>query len=581
MITCECLQGTKDNKGYPCLTEFLLDYLQHYSYTEIHIVVYQQDQKILEKAFLSLLRSGITATVVMLRPSGVIPVASSGDGTEGSTMLPKNFAFLTSGEMPVFLTTFGTISSLQDAFDWSFSRASREATWVFIGQDMKSFLSKDSYFPLDNKIIFAQWNNQNNSRTAKIDLWEAYQAAPHLTKIATKVGYWGSPLRHNSNPSSSSFGSPPAFKLTTLDRGANSTNVPEEKKKETGADYFFPSGNIEPRRNDLTGLHIRCLTDTWEPFTDNQPDAEYGVKIGGFMGQSFDVIRDLLNFTYTCRQAPDRQFGDKINGSWTGLVGELLNGRGDVIVTALDSTYERTQVIDFCLPSGVIEYGLIIRRPEPETWTNYTRIMDLSAWLVYLCYIVISCLLYHIFVVWADHGQTQPLADSVFDIMSLHVNQGDIAVEGASKRIFLFVVVMTSWLTLTFYTSVLISSLTIPLINPPFKDIAGLLKVKSYDMGLQKGNSEVERFRTSKDPAIQEAWSKIVMQNPANLVQTAEEGIRRVMEESFAFFLESGYYFYHNSNNCSIIPVGGTVFRYGAGIAVQMDSPLRLILNYQ
>ncbi|XP_068247506.1 glutamate receptor ionotropic, kainate 2-like [Palaemon carinicauda] len=144
----------------------------------------------------------------------------------------------------------------------------------------------------------------------------------------------------------------------------------------------------------------------------------------------------------------------------------------------------------------------------------------------------------------------------------------------------MFVVIMTSWLTLTFYTSVLISSLTIPLINPPFKDIAGLLEVKSYDMGLQKGNSEVERFRTSKDPIIEQVWSKIVMRNPNNLVQTAEEGIRKVLEEKFAFFVESGYYFYHNKNNCSLIPVGGTVFRYGAGIAVQKGSPLRLILNY-
>ena len=46
--------------------------------------------------------------------------------------------------------------------------------------------------------------------------------------------------------------------------------------------------------------------------------------------------------------APDRQYGALMeNGSWTGIVGEVLRSNANVLAVALDHSYERTKVLDF------------------------------------------------------------------------------------------------------------------------------------------------------------------------------------------------------------------------------------------
>ena len=35
------------------------------------------------------------------------------------------------------------------------------------------------------------------------------------------------------------------------------------------------------------------------------------------------------------------------NGSWTGIVGEIVNNKADIVAVTLDNTYERTKVLDF------------------------------------------------------------------------------------------------------------------------------------------------------------------------------------------------------------------------------------------
>ena len=90
---------------------------------------------------------------------------------------------------------------------------------------------------------------------ANVKLWEVYQATPKLKQRTVMVGYW------RDSFSSSSFESLSNSSLWPENNGRK-----YEKKGSNHGDnkvsYFFPSANIAPRRNDLTGLHIRCLTET-------------------------------------------------------------------------------------------------------------------------------------------------------------------------------------------------------------------------------------------------------------------------------------------------------------------------------
>lgn len=74
-----------------------------------------------------------------------------------------------------------------------------------------------------------------------------------------------------------------------------------------------------------------------------------------------DLLKELskkINFTYSLALSPDGQFGDFLmkntSGSgkkeWSGLIGELVQERADLIVAPLTINPERAEFIDFSKP---------------------------------------------------------------------------------------------------------------------------------------------------------------------------------------------------------------------------------------
>lgn len=68
-------------------------------------------------------------------------------------------------------------------------------------------------------------------------------------------------------------------------------------------------------------------------------------------------------------------------------------------------------------------------------------------------------------------------------------------VPGHARRLLQLAVVTTSWLIIVFYNSVLVSTLTVPILVPPFSDAEGFLKAGTHKLSLMRGNSEVERLK--------------------------------------------------------------------------------------
>ena len=58
-----------------------------------------------------------------------------------------------------------------------------------------------------------------------------------------------------------------------------------------------------------------------------------------------------MDFDYEIIPSTKNQYGHKLaNGSWTGLVGDLISGEIDISVATLTMTTEREEVIDFVAP---------------------------------------------------------------------------------------------------------------------------------------------------------------------------------------------------------------------------------------
>ena len=64
----------------------------------------------------------------------------------------------------------------------------------------------------------------------------------------------------------------------------------------------------------------------------------------------------MFVYRYTCHTPIDSEFASFRNGSWTGLVKEILGNTADVIVTSLDFTTQRSEAVDYLVGLRSIGY---------------------------------------------------------------------------------------------------------------------------------------------------------------------------------------------------------------------------------
>lgn len=55
----------------------------------------------------------------------------------------------------------------------------------------------------------------------------------------------------------------------------------------------------------------------------------------------------LFAISARCERSPDGTWGTLRDGAWTGMLGQLIKGEGDVALAPLDRTYPRSQVVSF------------------------------------------------------------------------------------------------------------------------------------------------------------------------------------------------------------------------------------------
>ncbi|KAK3867404.1 hypothetical protein Pcinc_027132 [Petrolisthes cinctipes] len=350
--------GASREKQYPGLFHLLHDYIQHYSFKEVYFVVGSEDVELVRTG-LTLFKKATTTTnsvinvtrdlhrlrsIVEAFPKRPLPVTAFQKGKSANSRPQLNG--VTVYTKPIFVSTLSTVLDMYKWTQIEMSEAARKLTWLVVASTLDPLLSPQYYLPLDNLVTLAVWGDTQEKKRSfsggHVQFWEVYQPTQSLPHRAILIGHYPLPPQQ----------SPVGVQMSTMRDFGEGSAIPS-----------YPSENYAYRRINLTGLHLRCLTATWEPFAYNTREEETGeqergrrgdLRIGGFMGEMFNLLSITLNFTYTCKSSPDGEFGDLNGGRWSGLVGEMVKGRGDIIVTGLDSTPARSAVLDFCYPSGDI-----------------------------------------------------------------------------------------------------------------------------------------------------------------------------------------------------------------------------------
>uniref|UniRef100_A0A8C6MGH5 Glutamate receptor n=1 Tax=Nothobranchius furzeri TaxID=105023 RepID=A0A8C6MGH5_NOTFU len=118
----------------------------------------------------------------------------------------------------------------------------------------------------------------------------------------------------------------------------------------------------------------------------------------GFCVDMLRELADVLKFSFKIKLVDDGLYGaPEPNGSWTGMVGELINRKADLAVAGFTITSEREKVIDFSKPFMTLGISILYRvhLARKPGYFSFLDPFSPAVWLfMLLAYLAVSCVLF-------------------------------------------------------------------------------------------------------------------------------------------------------------------------------------------
>lgn len=227
------------------------------------------------------------------------------------------------------------------------------------------------------------------------------------------------------------------------------------------------------------------------------------------------------------------------------MVGELMDGSADVVVTGLSLNNERARVIDYSTVIYTTEIGLLIRKPgsnQPNLWA-YLFIFTLDTWMLIVAAIVVLGINY--FCVNSTkiksnrHKHEGRGIQNYIALVFLAMLQLEypITIKNVSSRTLHLSTWFFAYLIFAFYTADLTSRLTV---LPEAESFASLEEAteKGYKLILLKGaNGHVIFSSAAEGTPRHKIWKEVIEPNPELLAKDRKEAMNLLLtKEKHAYF---------------------------------------------
>ncbi|CAH0599387.1 unnamed protein product [Chrysodeixis includens] len=389
---------------------------------------------------------------------------------------------------------------------------------------------------------------------------------------------------------------------------------------------LLPGVELEPLK-----MFFRIGTAPAVPWTLPKLDPQTGQQMFDedgqpmYEGYCIDLIARLsetMSFDYEIVSPRSGGFGRKLpNGSWDGVVGDLMRGETDIAISALTMTAEREEVIDFVAPyfeqTGIL---IVIRKPIRKTSLfKFMTVLRTEVWLSIVAALVLTG-----FMIWLldkyspysarNNPDAYPypcreftLKESFwFALTSFTPQGGGEAPKALSGRTlvaayWLFVVLM-----LATFTANLAAFLTVERMQTPVSSLEQLARQSRINYTVVEGSSVHQYFINMKfaEDTLYRVWKEITLNatsdqaqyrvwdypireqyghillaiNASGPVPDAKTGFQQVNDHTdadFAFIHDSAEIKYEVTRNCNLTEVGEVFAEQPYAIAVQQGSRLQ------
>ncbi|XP_055348089.1 glutamate receptor-like [Paramacrobiotus metropolitanus] len=319
----------------------------------------------------------------------------------------------------------------------------------------------------------------------------------------------------------------------------------------------------------------------------------------GYTVDFLQYLKTLTNRSMVLHHSTDKYFyGNKIDGTWTGAVGEVLRKEADFALGDLSILSERAEVVDFTIPFISDDYVILMKQEgeKKKGMFGFLEAFSLTLWLSILLalmgtFVVIvfvgritSSEWYHINACDPDQSQVLRNDFTVEEALWLalstllqqgpNIKPGSIATKIAVGSWFIWALIVSQS-----YTAALAAYFTIDRMQTPIQAIEELANQIDIDYGVLEADQASEYFfKHAKQDVFQRM--SLNMKEHNSKVKSVAEGLQRVRQGGYAFIGPRTVLEYANNGYpCDTRIIGLPLFNSLYGIAVRSGAPLRKTLT--
>ncbi|XP_063955091.1 glutamate receptor ionotropic, kainate 2-like [Lytechinus pictus] len=329
--------------------------------------------------------------------------------------------------------------------------------------------------------------------------------------------------------------------------------------------------------------------------TEDGRTLEGNARFEGFCIDLLQFISEKVGFDYRIKLVEDGNYGGQLeNGSFDGMVAELMERKADLAVAPLTISYVREQVIDFSKPFMYLGVTILYRVPEPQNPGVFSFLNPLSfdIWMyIIMAYLTVSLSFFMLArfspYEWYNSHPINPEYDAVenqFTLLScLWFSFGGLMQQGSelNPKAFSTRVLSGFWwffslILVSSYTANLAAFLTVERMVSPITNADDLAKQTTIEYGTRTSGATNTFFSRSKIHTYKTMW-EFMSSKQHVFVQTYREGIDRVLNnKNYAFLMESTMAEYEVSQHCkNLTMIGGLMNSRGYGVGTPLGSRYR------
>ncbi|GIX69974.1 glutamate receptor 1 [Caerostris extrusa] len=304
---------------------------------------------------------------------------------------------------------------------------------------------------------------------------------------------------------------------------------------------------------------------------DNGTELLGNNRFEGYCKDMMDIICAMMQVKCQLILVEDGMYGkfDSSKERWSGMIGEIIQGKADIAIADLAVTGNRHRVVDFTDPFDLVSFSVAMKNPQAvRAFTSRFYAFNAFTPKVWICMLVSAAIfsaLFHAITKFTGAPDSIQSASGIWGrrnalTMNVWFAIGSSMMQGTGvypRSISSRILSGAWWFATTVLTCLFIASMTAQLkVNDSIGDNSPqLIQLKSLSLesilleSLEKGwpkvgilyPSNAATFIKRSSIPLYRRYAALLDENPDLKVRSREEGIRRVRESDggFMFMMES------------------------------------------